>query len=72
MPASHVGEIHLGREDEDETGAPLLIDNTGAGCGPVWSLLDYTLAHSRFKPLLNGLDVPGGILLRRGQTGRRS
>mgnify|MGYP005992494173 CR=1 FL=1 len=50
-----VGEIHLGGhdEDEDETGAPLLIDSHGAAVvDPVWALLDYTLAKSGPKPLL--------------------
>lgn len=50
-----VGEIHLGGhdEDEDETGAPLLIDSHGkAVVDPVWALLDYTLAKSGPKPLL--------------------
>ena len=51
----HVGEMHLGGhdEDEDETGAPLLIDSHGkAIVDPVWALLDYTLARSGPKPLL--------------------
>jgi len=50
-----VGEIHLGGhdEDEDETGAPLLIDSHGkAVVDPVWALLDYTLERSGRKPLL--------------------
>ncbi len=50
-----VGEIHLGGhdEDEDETGASLLIDSHGkAVVDPVWALLDYTLAKSGPKPLL--------------------
>jgi len=50
-----VGEIHLGGhdEDEDEHGAPLLIDSHGAPVvDPVWALLDYTLAKSGPKPLL--------------------
>jgi len=54
-PLDHVGEIHLGGhdEDEDETGAPLLIDSHGAEVvDPVWALLDYTLARSGPKPLL--------------------
>jgi uncharacterized protein (UPF0276 family) len=55
FPLSSVGEIHLGGhdEDEDETGAPLLIDSHGkAIVDPVWSLLDYTLAQSGPKPVL--------------------
>ncbi len=55
FPLEAVGEIHLGGhdEDEDETGAPLLIDSHGkAVVDPVWALLDYTLAKSGPKPLL--------------------
>ena len=50
-----VGEIHLGGhdEDQDEHGAPLLIDSHGREVAdPVWALLDYTLARSGPKPLL--------------------
>ncbi len=55
FPLDAVGEIHLGGhdEDEDETGAPLLIDSHGREVvDPVWALLDYTLAKSGPKPLL--------------------
>ena len=55
FPLHAVGEMHLGGhdEDEDETGAPLLIDSHGkAVVDPVWALLDYTLAKSGPKPLL--------------------
>lgn len=55
FPLHAVGEMHLGGhdEDEDETGAPLLIDSHGAAVvDPVWALLDYTLAKSGPKPLL--------------------
>lgn len=55
FPLEAVGEIHLGGhdEDEDETGAPLLIDSHGKPVvDPVWALLDYTLAKSGPKPLL--------------------
>lgn len=55
FPLSAVGEIHLGGhdEDQDETGAPLLIDSHGkAIVDPVWALLDYTLARSGPKPVL--------------------
>jgi uncharacterized protein (UPF0276 family) len=55
FPLQAVGEIHLGGHDEneDETGAPLLIDSHGkAVVDPVWALLDYTLAKSGPKPLL--------------------
>ncbi len=54
-PLDHVGEIHLGGhdEDEDEHGAPLLIDSHGREVvDPVWALLDYTLAKSGPRPLL--------------------
>ena len=54
-PLDHVGEIHLGGhdEDEDEHGAPLLIDSHGREVvDPVWALLDYTLAKTGPKPLL--------------------
>ncbi len=55
FPLEAVGEIHLGGhdEDEDETGAPLLIDSHGREVvDPVWALLDYTLARSGPKPVL--------------------
>lgn len=55
FPLQAVGEIHLGGhdEDEDETGAPLLIDSHGkAVVDPVWALLNYTSAKSGAKPLL--------------------
>lgn len=55
FPLEKVGEIHLGGhdEDEDEHGAPLLIDSHGREVvDPVWALLDYTLARSGPKPLL--------------------
>lgn len=55
FPLDAVGEIHLGGhdEDEDETGAPLLIDSHGKPVvDPVWALLDYTLAKSGPRPLL--------------------
>ena len=54
-PLDAVGEIHLGGhdEDEDDHGAPLLIDSHGRQVvDPVWALLDYTLAQSGPKPLL--------------------
>ncbi|SHG95924.1 DUF692 domain-containing protein [Marivita hallyeonensis] len=54
-PLDAVGEIHLGGhdEDEDDHGAPLLIDSHGREVvDPVWALLDYTLAKSGPKPLL--------------------
>ncbi|SEQ60990.1 DUF692 domain-containing protein [Thalassovita taeanensis] len=52
---AQVGEIHLGGhdEDEDDHGAPLLIDSHGAAIvDPVWALLDYTLARSGPRPTL--------------------
>ena len=52
---SRVGEIHLGGhdEDEDDHGAPLLIDSHGREVAdPVWALLDYTLEQSGPRPLL--------------------
>ena len=55
FPLEAVGEMHLGGhdEDEDETGAPLLIDSHGKPIvDPVWALLDYTLERSGPKPLL--------------------
>lgn len=54
-PLARVGEIHLGGhdEDEDDHGAPLLIDSHGrAVVDPVWALLDYTLERSGPRPLL--------------------
>jgi len=67
-PLTQVGEIHLGGhdEDEDETGAPLLIDSHGREVvDPVWALLDYTLARSGPKPLLIewDTDVPEWAVL---------
>ena len=55
FPLSRVGEIHLGGhdEDEDDRGAPLLIDSHGREVAdPVWGLLDYTLARSGPRPVL--------------------
>ena len=55
FPLEAVGEMLLGGhdEDEDETGAPLLIDSHGKPIvDPVWALLDYTLERSGPKPLL--------------------
>ena len=55
FPYEHVGEIHLAghEEDEDEDGAPLLIDSHGKEVAdPVWALFDYTLAKSGPKPSL--------------------
>lgn len=68
FPLEAVGEIHLGGhdEDEDETGAPLLIDSHGkAVVDPVWALLDHTLAKAGPKPLLIewDTDVPAWHVL---------
>ncbi|QQA41620.1 DUF692 domain-containing protein [Pelagovum pacificum] len=55
FPTEFVGEIHLGGhdEDEDEHGAPLLIDSHGREVAdPVWALLDITLARTGPKPVL--------------------
>lgn len=55
FPLAQVAEIHLGGhdEDEDDHGAPLLIDSHGREVAdPVWALLDYTLARSGPRPLL--------------------
>ncbi|KRS16303.1 DUF692 domain-containing protein [Roseovarius indicus] len=55
FPLDRVGEIHLGGhdEDEDDHGAPLLIDSHGREVAdPVWALLDHTLDRSGPRPLL--------------------
>ena len=55
FPVEHVGEIHLGGhdEDEDDHGAPLLIDSHGREVAdPVWALLDITLQRTGPKPVL--------------------
>ena len=67
-PLEKVGEIHLGGhdEDEDDHGAPLLIDSHGAQVvDPVWTLLDYTLERSGPKPTLVewDTDVPDWPIL---------
>ncbi|MBM1634123.1 DUF692 domain-containing protein [Sulfitobacter mediterraneus] len=54
-PTDHVGEIHVGGhdEDQDDFGAPLLIDSHAKPVvDPVWSLLRYTLAQTAPKPVL--------------------
>jgi len=54
-PLAAVGEIHLGGhdEDEDEHGAPLLIDSHGAEVvDPVWALYEYTLKRAGNRPTL--------------------
>ena len=55
FPLEHVGEFHLGGhdEDEDETGAMLLIDSHGREMAdPVWELFAYTLEKSGPRPAL--------------------
>ena len=55
FPLDRVGEIHVGGhdEDEDDHGAPLLIDSHGREVAdPVWALLDHTLARSGPLPVL--------------------
>lgn len=55
FPMAHVGEIHLGGhdEDEDEQGAPLLIDSHGREVvDPVWALYAHTISVSGPKPTL--------------------
>jgi len=55
FPLDHVGEIHLGGhdEDEDDHGAPLLIDSHGREVAdPVWALYDYVIAKAGARPTL--------------------
>lgn len=55
FPIEAVGELHLGGhdEDEDDHGAPLLIDSHGREVAdPVWTLLDDVLGRSGPAPLL--------------------
>ena len=55
FPTDHVGEIHLGGhdEDEDDHGAPLLIDSHGREVvDPVWTLYAHTIAKAGPKPTL--------------------
>ena len=68
-PTDLVGEIHLGGhdEDEDELGAPLLIDSHGREVAdPVWALLDYAFEQMGPRPLLIewDTDVPEWPVLR--------
>ena len=55
FPLAKVGEIHLGGhdEDEDEHGAPLLIDSHGREVvDPVWALYEHTIQRGGAKPTL--------------------
>ena len=55
FPLHAVGEIHLGGhdEDEDEHGAPLLIDSHGRDVvDPVWALYAHTVAKCGPRPTL--------------------
>ena len=55
FPLAQVGEIHLGGhdEDQDETGAPLLIDSHGREVvDPVWALYEHTIRIGGPKPTL--------------------
>ncbi|MEM6826283.1 MAG: DUF692 domain-containing protein [Pseudomonadota bacterium] len=68
FPLEHVGEIHLGGhdEEEDEHGAPLLIDSHGREVAdPVWSLYAYTIEKAGPRPTLIewDTDVPAWAAL---------
>ncbi|WP_420860854.1 DUF692 domain-containing protein [Algirhabdus cladophorae] len=68
FPVEAVGEIHLGGhdEDEDDHGAPLLIDSHGREVvDPVWALYDYTLQKAGPRPTLIewDTDVPDWPIL---------
>lgn len=55
VPHHLVGEIHLGGhdEDQDDTGAPLLIDSHGRQVvDPVWALYARTIARGGRRPTL--------------------
>lgn len=55
FPVEHVGEIHLGGHaaQEDDTGAPLLIDDHGSEVNDlVWQLYAHTIARAGAKPVL--------------------
>ncbi|KMW56282.1 hypothetical protein AIOL_001234 [Candidatus Rhodobacter oscarellae] len=69
FPLDQVGELHLGGhdEDQDETGAPLLIDSHGREVvDPVWALYEHTIARGGPKPTLIewDTDVPDWPTLR--------
>ncbi|MFN3350245.1 DUF692 family multinuclear iron-containing protein [Pseudorhodoplanes sp.] len=55
FPLHRVGEIHLGGHDaqQDETGAPLLIDSHGAAVAdPVWALYESVITRTGALPTL--------------------
>lgn len=55
FPMEAVGELHLGGhdEDEDDHGAPLLIDSHGREVAdPVWTLFEHTIKRAGQKPTL--------------------
>ncbi|MCF6273032.1 MAG: DUF692 domain-containing protein [Rhodobacteraceae bacterium] len=55
FPVEDIGEIHLGGHtvDQDDHGAPLLIDSHNQPVvDPVWALLDRLLARTGTKPIL--------------------
>jgi len=69
FPLDAVGEIHLGGHDadEDDHGAPLLIDSHGREVvDPVWTLYAHTLARGGPRPTLIewDTDVPDWLTLR--------
>jgi len=69
FPLDAVGEIHLGGhdEEEDDHGAPLLIDSHGrAVVNPVWTLYAHTIARGGPRPTLIewDTDVPDWPTLR--------
>jgi uncharacterized protein (UPF0276 family) len=72
-PTGKVEEIHLGGfdEDQDDVGAPLLIDSHGREVAqPVWVLLEHTLTQTGPQPLLIEWDndVPDWATLRSEAT----
>lgn len=69
FPLHAVGEIHLGGHDaqQDEHGAPLLIDSHNAAVAdPVWALYAHTVARGGARPTLIEWDndVPDWPVLR--------
>ncbi len=68
FPHDAVGEIHLGGhdEDEDDHGAPLLIDSHGREViDPVWALYEHTIKTGGARPTLIewDTDVPDWPIL---------